>query len=461
MKAKASQISPDKLYASLLKKKSDQEQQARLKSPIVNPNKYLVPSNRNGIGNSKIEAKKSRPTSGKDFKDVSSVLLKKTHARQNSKLIETKENSQNISANALSILLKIKQERPETKQPVIQQNKDIFNQQSISKKYQKLMEMTKQQQQNIVKSKLFKGPRSISNPDISNLQLYITKANGLSSPGMLYNGQTKTNQDIYKLINKFNNKDNDWYIQVSDGHGTNGHQVAQFLQQVLPSFIEQGILTISSCYDRDKQVNTILKNCFLQTNEELLESGIDVTYSGATAVTLISFENILYCANIGDSRAIIGRFDNKLSVIELSKDHKPDCFLEQARIIQRGGRVQAYSDEDGNPVGPARVWKSDEDVPGLAMSRSFGDYVASQIGVICEPEIIKHALLPCDKFIIVASDGIWEFLSNEWVVETVYEYYKKDDTQGACQRLVQAAKEAWQREDEVIDDITVVIAFIK
>ncbi|CAK60058.1 unnamed protein product (macronuclear) [Paramecium tetraurelia] len=53
------------------------------------------------------------------------------------------------------------------------------------------------------------------------------------------------------------------------------------------------------------------------------------------------------------------------------------------------------------------------------------------------------------------------FLSNEWVIETVYEYYRKDDTQGACQRLIQAAREAWQREDEVIDDITVVIAFIK
>lgn len=59
-----------------------------------------------------------------------------------------------------------------------------------------------------------------------------------------------------------------------------------------------------------------------------MESGIDVTYSGATTVVVVAFENILYCANIGDSRAIIGRFDSKLSVIELSKDHKPDCFLE-------------------------------------------------------------------------------------------------------------------------------------
>ncbi|CAD8086814.1 unnamed protein product [Paramecium primaurelia] len=461
MKQKVSQISPDKLYASLLKRKNEQEQQARLKSPIVTTNKYLVSSNRNGGGTSKIEAKKSRPASGKDLKDVSSVLLKKTHARQNSKLIETKENSQNLSTSALSLLLKIKQDKCENKQSQIQQPKDLYNQQTIQKKYQKLMEMTKQQQQLILKPKLFKGPRSISNPDISTMQLQIVKANGQSAAGMLYNGQTKTNQDIYKLIQRFCNRENDWYIQVSDGHGTNGHQVAQFLREVLPQFVEQGVVHLTSCYERDKQINLILKNCFLQTNDELMDSGIDITYSGATTVVVLSFDNVLYCANIGDSRAIIGRFDNKLSVIELSKDHKPDCFLEQARILQRGGRVQAYSDEEGNPIGPARVWKQDEDVPGLAMSRSFGDYIASQVGVIQEPEIIKHSLLPCDKFIVVASDGIWEFLSNEQVIETVYEYYKRDDSQGACQKLVQLARDAWQREDEVIDDITIVVAFIK
>jgi serine/threonine protein phosphatase PrpC len=42
------------------------------------------------------------------------------------------------------------------------------------------------------------------------------------------------------------------------------------------------------------------------------------------------------------------------------------------------------------------------------MSRSFGDYVASQVGVIAIPEIIKHTIRPQDKFLVIASDGIWE-----------------------------------------------------
>lgn len=58
------------------------------------------------------------------------------------------------------------------------------------------------------------------------------------------------------------------------------------------------------------------------------------------------------------------------------------------------------------------MWLADEDIPGLAMSRSFGDIVASQAGVICEPEILSFELTEEDKFIVLASDGVWEFLDN-------------------------------------------------
>ena len=59
------------------------------------------------------------------------------------------------------------------------------------------------------------------------------------------------------------------------------------------------------------------------------------------------------------------------------------------------------------------------------MSRSFGDYVASSVGVICIPEIIDFELANDDKFVIIASDGIWEFLSNEDVVKIVIPYYEQ------------------------------------
>lgn len=46
------------------------------------------------------------------------------------------------------------------------------------------------------------------------------------------------------------------------------------------------------------------------------------------------------------------------------------------------------------------------------MSRSLGDSVAHTVGVTCEPEISELVLNSLDKIIVIASDGVWEFLSN-------------------------------------------------
>lgn len=74
----------------------------------------------------------------------------------------------------------------------------------------------------------------------------------------------------------------------------------------------------------------------------------------------------------------------------MSIDHKPDLPSEKQRILRCNGRVDSYKDnENRNPVGPARVWLKNENIPGLAMSRSFGDYIASTVGVISEPEVLQ------------------------------------------------------------------------
>lgn len=62
---------------------------------------------------------------------------------------------------------------------------------------------------------------------------------------------------------------------------------------------------------------------------------------------------------------------------------------------------------------PIKVYFCLVDVQGLAMSRSMGDNISKSIGVISEPEIIKVKLDKRDKFILLASDGVWEFISNQ------------------------------------------------
>ena len=123
-------------------------------------------------------------------------------------------------------------------------------------------------------------------------------------------------------------------------------------------------------------------------------------------------------------------------------------------------------------MGPGRVWLPHEDTPGLAMSRSLGDYQAHSIGVIPDPgmsislskwliEIEKYELTQDDKFIIVASDGIWEFLENEQVAEIIWPFFVKHSPEAAGNALVRAAAQKWKENDTVIDDITCIIIFME
>ena len=102
-----------------------------------------------------------------------------------------------------------------------------------------------------------------------------------------------------------------------------------------------------------------------------------------------------------------------------------------------------------------------EKMPGLAMSRSLGDNIATSVGCIYEPEIFSFQLTDNDKFIIIGSDGIFEFVSNIDLVQFVLPFYKRNSPEAAAERLIREATAAWKREDDVIDDITCIVIFLK
>ncbi len=213
--------------------------------------------------------------------------------------------------------------------------------------------------------------------------------------------------------------------------------------------------------------NGIITDACKKTNTDLYISNIDVTFSGTTLNSVLISKNMVVCANIGDSRAIIASRETDLNGVTkwfaraISHDHKPDAPQEYQRIINSQGRVESYLDEKGNPMGPKRVWKKDQNLPGLAMSRALGDKSASEAGVICTPEIIQETLRESDKALIMGSDGIWEHLPNEKVAQIVGEYYEKNDVVAACEKLTKEAVKEWEEKagGEVVDDITAIVVF--
>ena len=94
------------------------------------------------------------------------------------------------------------------------------------------------------------------------------------------------------------------------------------------------------------------------------------------------------------------------------------------------------------------------------MSRSMGDEVAHSVGVSTEPEVLEFLLGPNDRFVVIGSDGLWEFLSNELICEMVIPFYIENQPEAAANKLVREAHARWKHEEEVVDDITVVVIFL-
>lgn len=129
--------------------------------------------------------------------------------------------------------------------------------------------------------------------------------------------------------------------------------------------------------------------------------------------------------------------------------------LKQQEVI-----FEKLLDANGRAVGPNRVWMKSKNYPGLAMSRSLGDTVASKVGVISVPDIFEIQINESHKILVIASDGIWGVLSNEQVMNIAGKYYEEGNAEDACEALIKRATKVWNKLGESIDDITVIVVFL-
>jgi serine/threonine protein phosphatase PrpC len=258
----------------------------------------------------------------------------------------------------------------------------------------------------------------------------VTKFAFATRVGYSPNNPFKVNQDAFILAPNILNVQWMHYFGVCDGHGQNGKDVSSMIKQKLPAYLEQYL------YSTKLNIRESLSNSFLECNKKLMNNGkFDVHLSGSTWCTCLFYGNHMYWANSGDSRAVIVGKDpesQELIVKATSRDHKPNETDEAKRILKIGGRIEAFQDYDGKPIGPLRVWLKKEDIPGLAMTRSMGDGWAQEAGVIPDAEIFEFILDLTDMYIIIASDGVWEFMDNDMVAKIVAPFYTKGSPEAAA-----------------------------
>ncbi|GLJ11015.1 hypothetical protein SUGI_0140420 [Cryptomeria japonica] len=314
--------------------------------------------------------------------------------------------------------------------------------------------------------------------------------NGSTANASIYSQQGKKgiNQDCMLVWEDFGNQEDTVFCGVFDGHGPHGHLVARRVRDSLPSTIidqwqeqiaadssssngnqstDSSELTESnvkddSDLDKDKsRMYSMWKESHLRAFEVMDEALqwhpiLNCSCSGTTAVTVIKQDQDLVIANVGDSRAILGTLsdDNKLMAVQLTRDLKPNVPQEAERIRLCRGRV--FSSEDEPEV--YRVWLPNDDSPGLAMARAFGDFCLKDFGVIAVPEITYRHLTSRDQFVVLATDGVWDVLTNEEVVRIVSSAPREE----AAKVVVQRAVRGWKRKYPTsrMDDCATVCLYV-
>lgn len=283
-------------------------------------------------------------------------------------------------------------------------------------------------------------------------------------------GVRKANQDSYGALAPFGSKEDVAYMSVFDGHGAEGRPSSQVVRDNVPKAILRSLRDSEPldddetrpAWDKSEMLRryVAMKTAFEEAEEILQDedSEIDHIFSGTTAVASIIVGQLVFTAWAGDSRAIIARGTNgNVYPVDLTHDQKPGRTDEKKRVRAAGGRVTRWKKN----IGPLRVWLPDDWIPGLAMTRSVGDTVLTEFGVIPSPEVTVCEFSPKDQFMVLASDGVWEFMSSGEVATYVAKLKASGATPSTvANALVAEAVSRWKTNEQVVDDTTAVIVYL-
>ncbi|CAG9313651.1 unnamed protein product [Blepharisma stoltei] len=258
------------------------------------------------------------------------------------------------------------------------------------------------------------------------------------------------NQDDFTIVID----ENCYYFGVFDGHGNDGHEVSNYVRRYLPMQIMAHDL-----FEID--ILRAFTDCYLKINQtlETLGSGKDAEFdtllSGTTATSIIVKNNHLYIGHVGDSRAILGlKREDGYEAFRVTIDHKPMLPEEKKRIESKKGQVKRLDNDI-----PYRIFVKDQNYPGLSTSRALGDLLAQKVGVIPDPQICEMEISINTEYLIICSDGVWEFISDQEALETVASFGKNVEL--AVEALATLAYERWiENEKDISDDITVIIVLM-
>ncbi|CAD5212219.1 unnamed protein product [Bursaphelenchus okinawaensis] len=191
-------------------------------------------------------------------------------------------------------------------------------------------------------------------------------------------------------------------VALFDGHA--GSKCAEYCSKNLVKILEKHVKNAGSSFEAvQKGIKKVFVDTFKQLDDEFLilaRRSNRKLKDGCTATVVLLIDNVLFCANVGDSKAIVARRkEDKCVALSLTVDHTALVFEERQRIQKAGGFVK-----DGRTMGISEL------------SRAIGDEPLKRHGVISTPSVKKITLTSEDQALVVACDGLWKAFTEEEVL---------------------------------------------
>ena len=228
----------------------------------------------------------------------------------------------------------------------------------------------------------------------------------------LVQGHNKSMEDFVLIKNDFLKLENHniSLFAIFDGHG--GAHVSQYLKNNFCDVLTK-IIQEKSNVELIDNIRTAIGTI----DKDLEKLNDDAKECGSTGTIVVIDNDILYCVNVGDSKCF---YIDDQKAVQMTEDHNCKNELEVNTIKQRGALVF-----NGRVFG------------ALCLTRTFGDTDFKEFGVICEPFINKISINNI-KYIVIASDGVWDFVDDKQLFKIGSEL-KKDNSEEFCNNLVEYA----------------------
>lgn len=314
-------------------------------------------------------------------------------------------------------------------------------------------------------------------------------------------GSIAHNKDWFSAVQDFVGKgldqhyfENDAYFAVCDGHGNYGEDCAKYAANRIARRLKHGLKEkvkdqgkrAAGDLDEEDLYNACNK-AYIDCNKAMRDQrDFDVRTAGTscTSAYIQGDRERILIANVGDSRAVLGR---KGTAVPLSYDQTPYRGSERKRIRDKGARVLSLDQidhiaptivgEDEDIPGTKehhnyadliegeeeesgwRIWDQNTDGPGTAFTRSLGDVYAEDLGVIANPEMVMLNLEEGDDIVVLATDGVFEFLTNQSVID-ICAQLKEDGPLKAAKEVISRSQDYWKNYESIIDDMTCIVIFI-